>query len=156
MLKKVNFKLIIVQSAALLFLIHGIRSLYLAVNADFYLAITNGVSYDIVLPPSQTLEEVFLHHLYWIFGSFIFGILLIGLINWRSKTRIINTLLTFLIIFVLFPLGQFYDGFIPQLFNTFCYLFSDNMGTAFYTGGPILVLIAFTFLWLGITMHRKS
>ncbi len=156
MLKKLNLKLIFIESAFLFFLITGVKRLYIATQADIYHALMRNDYHAVESLTDQTMGEILANPYRLMLGSFIVGILLIAIINWKYKTSILNTILTFVIIFPMYPLGVFHNGFIARLFNTFCYLFSKNSATAFFIGGVIILFGAFSLLRTSIIINKDS
>jgi hypothetical protein len=156
MLKKIKIKLIFTQIAAILFLVSGIKRLYIATQADIYEAIINENFDKLNSITNLTIGEFFMRPIWWTLGTFITGILIIGLINWRYKVSILNSIITFIIGFSFFPLGIFNDGIISQLLNSLCYLFSEMMGIAFFIGGTIISFIALALLWKSINLNKEN
>ena len=156
MLKKLNSKLILIQSTFLFLLVTGMKRLYIASYSDVYEAIIAEDFDKLELLTDLSIGEFITNQVLWPFGFFLVGVLLIGLINWRYKASILNSSLTFIIVFPLFPLGLFSRGYVSSSFNSFCYLFAEKMETAFYIGGTVLTLIAVALLWLTVRLYRKS
>ncbi len=161
MIKKFYLSLILFETLALFFLINGIQRLYLASQGEKFNAIMNNDLDKYYSLTSIYASEFFVRRGYWTVGAFIFGILLIGIINWKSKINIINSILTFLIVFILFPTGVFVKGILNNYLNYFSGLFSENYSISFLISGAILSLIGLTILWKTTqnkrnTMHNNA
>ena len=154
MIKKLNGRLIITECFALFFLIYGVKTIHTATQSKVYEAIIAGESIEGLT--DLTLGEVLTHQVFWPLGAFFLGVLVLAVINRIYRTSILNTILIFVVVFSLFPLGIIFDGFLSQLFNSFCFLFSEKIGTAFYTGGIIITLISIGLFWRSITLNKRQ
>ena len=154
MIKRIKLKLIIIEIITLFFLISGIKRIQIATQSDVYEAVFSGNSIEPFT--DLTMGEFLTYQLLWPFGIFVAGVIIIGLMNWRYKTSVLNTVIVFIIVFSLFPLGIMHRGFIQRLFNSLGSIFSDNTGTAFYTSGIILTIIALVFMWVCVTLNKKN
>ena len=147
MLKKLNAKLILTESVFLSLFITGTYRLYIAYQAEFYKALSEEDYEKFYSLTDSTLGELLFKQLIFPIQTFLFGILIVGLVNWINKSSLFNLILTFLIVFSFFLLGFFKDGnIIPKTFNSFCFLFSKDIETAFFVGGEIITLIAVVLL----------
>ncbi len=159
MLKKIELKTLVFQITALFFLVNGLKRLYFAQYSEIYEAIIEEDFEYLRSVNDISYSEILLNQALWPFAGFLVGGLIIGFVNWRYKISILNSIIIFAIIFFLFPLGLFNDGFIQQAFNSFCYVFSEKMGKAFFVGGLSMILISFMFFTMSILQiknHRSS
>lgn len=107
MLKKLNAKLILIQCAFLVLFVTGMKRLYLASQSDVYEAIIEGDFEKLGLLTDLSLGDIFFNQVMWPFGFFLIGVLIMGIINRIYRVSIFNSILTFVIVFLLFPLGHF-------------------------------------------------
>ncbi|OAD90368.1 hypothetical protein A7A78_06465 [Aequorivita soesokkakensis] len=161
MIKKIHLSLILFETLALFFLINGIQRLYLASQREKFNAIMSDDLDKYYSLTSLKASDFFIVRGYWTFGAFILGILIIGIINWKNKINIINSILTFVIVLLLFPTGVFVKGILNNYLNYFSGLFSENYSISFLIGGSILSLIGLIILWRIThakenTMHNKE
>lgn len=156
MLKKINIRVVSYDTLALFFLINGIQRLFMASQGEKFIAIMNNDLEKYYSLTSIKASEFFILRGYWTYGAFIFGILLIGIINWKSKINIINSISTFIIVSFLFPTGVFLRGIINNYLNYFSGLFSENYSISFLMGGSILLLIGLLILWRITYSKRKT
>lgn len=153
---KLRPKLILIDVSFVFFLITGMKRLYLASQSEIYDAMIQEDSEKFKSLTDSTAGEVIFDVYYWTLAFLAIAVLIVGLINWRYKTAIVNSILTLIIAFLFFPLGLINGAFIPDLFNSFCYFFSDEMGMAFMIGGLILCGIALMLLSFSLDINRQT
>ena len=146
MLKKFKIQLLFIEIAFVLLFTTGLKRLYLSSQMDIYDAIIQQDDKKFESLTDLTFGEV-LHHQY-LYALLFWGIsvLIILFINWRSKTHFIYSILVFIISFSFFPLGLINGKYLPVLFNSFCFLFSDDGKVAYIIGGIIINITSFTIL----------
>jgi hypothetical protein len=144
------------ESAFLFLLVTGLKRLYIANQAEVFMAIATRNSDKLGSLTGSTYEEFLVVQQLWPAGFFVLGVLIIALVNWRYRLSILNSVLSYAVVFALFLSGFFSVGTIPQFFNSFCYWFSDDLKTAYHVGGSILTLAGFAFLGLSIMIERKA
>ncbi|WP_203296783.1 hypothetical protein [Luteirhabdus pelagi] len=156
MLKKINYKLILLECLALIFIINGIKRFYVAYHGNKVDALM-----DKDFEKFQSLTDVhpgqfFRYEAYWTFSSVIFGILLVGLINWKYKLGTINSLGVLLLTSGISATGFYMSGIINRYLNYFCAIFSEKYGMAFLIGGLIILLVGILILGKTIKMNKST
>ncbi|MFI1770278.1 hypothetical protein [Thalassobellus citreus] len=106
------------------------------------------------------IGDFFANQAYWIIASLLIGILIVGLINWKNKFGIINSIIVLFLTFGISATGIYSGGIINRYLNYFCGIFAEGYGMAFLIGGLIIALIGIMILWKTIkitksTVHNK-
>ena len=156
MIEKLKIKLILLESLSLIFIINGIRRLQIAYNGEKYEALINDDWKKFKSLTNETVGDLFAYGALWVVGIIIFGILVIGFINWKNKIKIINSVAVFVIIIGIAVTGSFMSGIINKYLNYFCGLFAKSYSISFLIGGIILSLVGITILWKAIDINKKS
>ncbi|MGS2763677.1 hypothetical protein [Sinomicrobium sp. M5D2P9] len=154
-IKKINLKIVLLEVLASTFLIHGIQRLYVASQGKEYDALVNMDFDKFETLTSQRVGDFFMSRFYWTLYAFIFLTLFIFLLNRKFNIHYINSILNFVIVFTLFPLGFFFHGFANNYLNYFCRLFGEKHGLSFFIGGTILCIIGFLILSMVIKQYQK-
>jgi len=153
-MKNLNLKAILFQWIGIIFFINGIQRLYLLFQYKKYFCLVESMRNPEnkcwkKLSSNESAVEFVTNFLFWFFYAFILGIIILSILNWRHKIHWINSLLVFILTFILFPLKFFREGFGNTFFNAFWGLFTDNStiencirGIIFTTIGIILSLIS--------------
>lgn len=81
------------------------------------------------------------------FIGFLIGIFIIGLINWKRKRHILNTVLTTILLFSLFPFGFFRNKYVSFCFRQLGNLFSEKFETKNLINGIIFTICGSLILW---------
>ncbi|MFD1015753.1 hypothetical protein [Winogradskyella rapida] len=156
MMKKFNIKLILLECLALIFIISGLKRLYIAYNGKQFDAL---MSEDWGKSDSLTyirIGEFFVNQAYWILSCLIIGILIVGLINWKYKFGIINSIIVLLITFGISLTGFYGTGIINRYLNYFCGLFAEGYEIAFLIGGLLIFFVGITILWKIIALNKNT
>lgn len=154
--KKLNIKLILIETAFVFFFVTALLRLYIANQTEIIDAILQKdfEQYDSLT--NLSLGELMTEQIFFPYKCFAIAVLIIGLINWRLKQAILNTVLVSVFSYLIFPLKLIHGGQIPQIINSFCYLFSNDRKYAFLIGGSVLGAVALFLLWLTIVVGRKK
>lgn len=155
MTKKFNLKLILLECFALIFIISGIDRLYVAYNGKQFDALMNEDWEKFENLTDVRIGQFFADQAYWTLASLIIGILAVGLVNWKYKFGIINSIIVLILTLGISATGIYSSGIINRYLNYFCGLFAKGYGMAFLIGGLIILLIGITILWITITMNKK-
>lgn len=155
MLKKLNPQFILIQCTFVFLFVTGLKRLYLSSQIEIFDAIVKGDFEKVETLTDLSIGEVAFNQHMWPLGFLGIAVLIIGLINWRYKTPIINSALVLIIVFSFFPLGLINGIYVPALFDSFCHLFSNDMETAYLIGGCILSGVSFAALWASIGLNGK-
>ena len=156
MKKQINIKLILLETFSLLFIINGIQRLYIASQGKIYDAVINEDWKKFESLTSESLGQFFANKAIWTIGIILVGILTIGIINWRKKIHIINSIILFLVIIGISLTGFFLSGITNQYLNYFCGIFAEKYGISFFIGGTILTIIGITILWKSINLNKNT
>ena len=163
--KKISVKLILCQWLALIFLINGIQRLHISSQYKKYDCLieyiknTKSDCWDKFQPSTETMEEFISTRYYWTFYAFIFCTTVIFFINWRTKIAIPNSIIVFILTFLLFPTGFFNKGIVNTFLNSFGGIFSDNFGVENFIGGITFTIIGGFICWRIVkeqTIHNKA
>ena len=158
MIKKFNIKLILLECFALFFIISGIDRLYIAFHGEkFEVLINEKWNWE----KFESITDInygqfFVNQIYWNIAVLIFGILVVGIINWKNKIGVINSILVLILTIGTSATGIYSTGIINRYLNNFCGLFADGFGIAFLIGGLILALIGITILWKTIKKNNNT
>ena len=109
-MRKIKIKLILIQILALMFLIAAVQRLYVSFQADKYEAIMASDWQKFESLTSLTVGGLFYEEILWGLVGLFLGTILIGYINWKNKAPLINTVLTFVTVLILFQIGFFSGG----------------------------------------------
>jgi hypothetical protein len=101
------------------------------------------------------IGQFFADQAYWTLASLIIGILAVGLVNWKYKFGIINSIVVLILTFGISATGIYSSGIINRYLNYFCGFFAKGYGMAFLIGGLIILLTGITMMWKTITMNKK-
>ncbi len=102
------------------------------------------------------IGQFFADQAYWTFASLIIGIIVVGLINWKNKFGIINSIVVLILTFGISATGIYSSGIINRYLNYFCGIFAEGYGMAFLIGGLIILLIGITILWKTIQLNKST
>jgi len=156
MIQKFNLKLILLECFALIFIISGIDRFYVAYNGKEFDALMNEDWEKYELLTDISGGQFFANQAYWTIVSLLIGILMVGLINWKNKFGIINSIVVLILTFGISATGIYSDGIINRYLNYFCGLFAEGYGMAFLIGGLIIALIGIAILWKTIKMNKNT
>ncbi|MHB0756862.1 hypothetical protein [Polaribacter sp. M15] len=156
MTKQINIKLIILESISMIFLVNGIQRLYVASQGQKYDALMSQNWEKFESLTSESVGQFFANRAFWTLGIILVGILIIGIINWKNKIGIINTMLLFLIVIGIAMNGFFLTGITHQYLNYFCGIFAESWGISFLIGGIIITLIGILILWKTINLNKNT
>lgn len=155
MIKQISIKLILLESFALIFIINGLQRLYIASQGQKYDAVMSENWEKFESLTSESIGQFFVNRAYWTFGIILVGILAIGIINWKNKIRIINSIILLVIVLGISMTGFFLSGITNQYLNYFCGIFAESYGLSFFIGGTILTIIGITILWKSINLNKN-
>jgi hypothetical protein len=149
---KINFKIILVQFIGCIFLIQGIQNLYFATQTEkFYCYIEYFKN-----PKCQCYQRLglngivgeFMSDVYlWFFYGFVIGIILIIIINWKKNRHPLNSILLFVLLFILFPIRFFRNEYVSLMFRQIGELFTPDFKVQNIIGGITYTLIGSLILW---------
>ncbi|WP_298900011.1 hypothetical protein [uncultured Psychroserpens sp.] len=156
MIKEFNLKLILLESFALIFIISGIDRLYVAYNGRQFDALMNEDLEKFESLTDVRIGQFFADQVYWTLASLIIGILTVGLINWKNKFGIINSIVVLILTIGISATGIYSSGIINRYLNYFCGIFAEGYGMAFLIGGLIILSIGIVILWKIIKMNKST
>jgi len=156
MIQKFNLKLILLECFALIFIISGIDRFYVAYKGNQFDALMSEDWEKFESLTDVRVGEFFANQAYWTIASLIIGILIVGLINWKNKFGIINSIVVLILTFGISATGIYSDGIINGYLNYFCGIFAEGYGMAFLIGGLIIALIGIMILWKTIKMNKST
>ena len=90
------------------------------------------------------------------FWALIIYALIVLLIKWKIKQQLTDTVFSFILVFLLFPIGFFNIRFITSLFNSIGGVFTNDIGFSFLISGLTLTLIGLAILSVEIKIGIKT
>lgn len=154
MFEKLNFKLVAIDIAFVFLFTTGLKRLYVSSQAEFFqLSLDNDIE-GLTAKYGSTISDLFFQLYFWPLGYMGIALLIISVINWRFKVPFINLILVFIFSLSFFPLGIINGDYIPSLFNSFCYVFSNELKTSFLIGG--ILITGASLILLGLNIKNKS
>ncbi|GAA0744672.1 hypothetical protein GCM10009431_19030 [Gaetbulibacter jejuensis] len=131
------------------------KRLYVAYNGKLFDALLNEDWEKFESLTDLTGPQFLVNEIYWTLICLIIGIMVVGLINWKYKFGIINSILVLILTFGISATGIYSSGIINRYLNYFCGLFAEGYGMAFLIGGLIILFVGITILWKTIIMNKK-
>ncbi|RYJ36720.1 hypothetical protein NU08_4239 [Flavobacterium anhuiense] len=158
-MEKIKIKVILIQLSGLVFFIYGIYQFKIFSVFEKFNCAFQSLSYQSSIPTCWTknygdTEEIFnfiSSVMLWKFYGLIIGIVLIGLINWKNKISILNTILGAIFTYIVFYF--LFEPFLSIRFNDFGLLFSNNFKTRYLIGGITFTFIGITILFLSVNIN---
>lgn len=153
-----NFKKIILESVGLIFIGFGIEKLYLASQSEKYLAIWTGDFNKFEVLTSENIGWFFMQSYLWRFGGIATGFLIIALLKLWKKNRkgLVNSLIAFLIVFSLIPIGFFSSGFSNLIINFIGGILTENLMIKFIINGLLWNAIGIGIIWFALKNTSKN
>lgn len=155
-MRKLNFILILFQWFGLFFLINGILRLFYSFYAEQILYLLKVKEKSNSWKTLNILNDFLYYQVYWAFGTFILGVTVIAFLNWKNKNHFLNSIVLFLLVFVIFPSGIIFRGLISNYLNYFGGLFSKDYIYSFIIGGMIFSLIGGLLIWKSFSFGRGT
>lgn len=149
---KINFKIILVQFIGCIFLIQGIQNLYFATQTEKY----NCYVEYLKNPKCECFQKLrlngfggeFMSEVYlWFFYGFVIGIIISFIINWKKNRHPLNSVLLFVILFLLFPIHFFRNEYVSLIFRQFGEIITQDFGVQNIIGGITYTIIGSSILW---------
>ena len=156
MKESLNLKLILLECFALFFIISGINRLYVAYNGEQFDALMSKNWEKFELLTDLPIGDFLTDQAYWTLVGLIIGILIVGIINWKNKFRLINSIVVLILTFGISFTGIYSSGIINRYLNYFCGIFAEGYGIAFLIGGMIIFLIGASILWKTISIYKNT
>jgi hypothetical protein len=152
-----KFKNIVVEFFGIILLVFGIEKLRVAMRSEEYLAIINNDMEKYESLTSQTFGELLADNILWSIGAFIIGfiIIIISKILNRKNKGLLNSLIAFILVLSLFPLGFFNAEFTNAIVNFVGGIMTDNFKYKFLINGILWTLIGTGIIWLAIKLDKK-
>ncbi|MEP0212213.1 MAG: hypothetical protein ABJD66_03290 [Cellulophaga sp.] len=150
MKKSINlsWKTVIIESLGLILLISGVKRFYFSTQP-----ILNQETDKLT---SESIVYFLMESALWGIGTLIFAGLIIGILKWKLKQSIIDSVLAIIFVFALFPFGFFNGGLFNSIFNSIGGLFTDIKTSSALISGIILTVIGFSLLWRSIKSKIKQ
>ena len=154
MIKKFNIKLILLECLALFLIINGIDRLYVAFNGEKFdaLRIEDWGKFESLT--DGRIGQFFANQVYWTLVALIIGIFAVGLINWKNKFGIMNSIVVSILTLGISRTGIYSSGVVNKYMNYFCGIFAKDYGMAFLIGGLILLLVGILILSKTISLNK--
>ncbi|PBJ13759.1 hypothetical protein [Flavobacterium sp. ACN6] len=155
-MKKLNFKVIIMQVLGLILLIHGILQLRFYTVAEKFICAVNHFQdkssecWNRLFPAKEDIFNFWPSIYIWIFLGFLSGIILVSFLNWKNKLSPLNTILAAIVMYIIMRFKFFRKGILSRLFDSFLSVFSDDFKLQFIIGGVLSALIGILILWLSV------
>jgi hypothetical protein len=152
---RLNWKIIVAESIGIIFLIHGVSRLHKSYYSDIWKAFLESDSEKIKNITEISLGDFLIESIMFGFWVLIASVLILLLVKWKIKLPLIDTILSLILVFLLFPMGFFNIDFITGLFNSIGAIFTNDIGFSFLISGLILTLIGLTVLWKGMKINKN-
>ena len=151
----INFKNIALESVGLIFIGFGVEKLYIASQSEKYLAISSGDFDKFEVLASENIGWFFMQPYLWRFGGIAAGFIIIGLIKlWRKNSKeLINSLLAFLIVFSLIPIGFFSSSFCNSATNFVGDFLTEKLTLKFVINGLMWSVLGIVIIWFTPKKH---
>ncbi|WP_138434405.1 hypothetical protein [Winogradskyella algicola] len=156
MTKNFNLKLILLECLALIFIVSGIKRFYVAYNGKEFDALLNKDWGKFDSLTNLSGPEFLVNQIYWTIISLIIGILIIGILNWKYKFGIINSIIVLILTFAISATGIYSSSIMNRYLNYFCGFFAEGYGIAFLIGGLIILSVGIIILWKTVTLNKKN
>ena len=158
-MKNLNIKAILFQWIGIIFFINGIQRLYLLFQDEKYSCLIESLKNPKnncwkTLSLNERVGDVISNFLLWFFYAFLFGIIILSILNWRNKIHWINSLFVLILTFILFPLKFFREGFGNNFFNSFWGEFTHNITYENCIRGIIFTFVG--IILFAISLNRKQ
>ena len=146
LLLKLNPRLFLLETIAFIFIVQGSRCLNISYHAEQWEAILQNDSqkFNNISAISQFLFQGAMWSIYTLLCLAVLMIL-VKLLTKRSSA---NTLMSFLLVFILFPTRLMNE--LSPVYNSVGYFFSDDLKTAFLTGGILMTTMGAILAWTTI------
>lgn len=153
-MKKLNFKIILIQFIGIIFLINGLLQLrfYTATEKIIYIrkhfksSQTRG--YDPLFPAETDIFDFWSSIYVWIFLGMLLGICMISYINWKNKLSALNNIIIALCLYIVLRLKFFRRGILSDVFHPFTVTLSDDLAIQFFIEGIIFTFIGSVILYV--------
>jgi hypothetical protein len=152
---RLNWKIIVAESIGIIFLIHGVSRLHKSYYSDIWKAFLESDSEKLKNITEISLGDFLIESIMFGFWVQIASVLILLLVKWKIKRPLIDTILSLILVFLLFPMGFFNIDFITGLFNSIGAIFTNDIGFSFLISGLILTLIGLTVLWKGMKINKN-
>lgn len=152
---RLNWKIIVAESIGIIFLIHGVSRLHKSYYSDIWKAFLESDSEKLKNITEISLGDFLIESIMFGFWVLIASVLILLLVKWKIKLPLIDTILSLILVFLLFPMGFFNIDFITGLFNSIGAIFTNDIGFSFLISGLILTLIGLTVLWKGMKINKN-
>lgn len=150
MFKKLNLKHVAVDIAIVFLFTTGLKRLFISSHAEIFQYALDKDIEGLTANYGSTISEFPFQLYFWPLGYMGIALLTISIINWRFKVPFINLILVLVFSLSFFPLGIINGDYIPSLFNSFCFIFSNELKSSFLIGGILITGASLVLLWLNI------
>ena len=140
---KLNWIIIVIESIGLVFLIHGSKRLHTSYYSDIWIALLNLDSEKLERFEMKNTGQFLFDSQLFEFWIFLVWVLLLLCFKRKIKLPIADTILTILLVFLLFPIGFFNIDFVTRLFNSIGAIFTNDIGFYFLISGIVLTFIGY-------------
>ena len=137
-------------------MIHGVKRLYISYNSDLLNALVELDAKKLENFSNMDVSQFFLNSQMIGFWALIIYALIVLLIKWKIKQQLTDTVFSFILVFLLFPIGFFNIRFITSLFNSIGGVFTNDIGFSFLISGLTLTLIGLAILSVEIKIGIKT
>ena len=152
---KLNWEIIVAESIGIIFLIHGSKRLHTSYYSDIWKALLELDSEKMENFKTKSIGQFLYDSLSFGFWIFLVWVLLLLVFKWKIKLPLADTILTLILVFLLFPIGFFNIDLVTRLFNSIGAIFTNDIGFSFLISGLILTLIGLGILWKGTKINRN-
>ena len=156
MIRKINWKIILLQVIGVFLLSKGVERIYLVSIIDIYEAVMLGDFDRVDELTDIPLGELIIYEVVWKLVGIGVGTLLVILRNWLSKISFWNSSIVIVLTLVLFWSEQYLFNWINWIVNSIGYLFTEDMKLATFINGCYLILAGVILIFLKDFKKQKS
>ena len=107
---------------------------------------------------TETISSFTMQSTFWGFGACVLGFVIIGLIKFwkKNKKGLLSSLIGFLLVFLLFPLGFFGAGFSNSIINFVGGIITDDFKIKFLINGLLWSLMGIGIIWFALKKENTT
>lgn len=153
---KLNLKNILIESFGIILLVFGIEKWRVSMLDEEYLALFAGDMDKFNSLSSETIGSFMADNVMWGVGAYVTGFVIIGILKILNKDikGLLDSLVAFIILFSLFPLGFFGAAFTNSIINFVGGIITENFKIKFMINGLLWTLIGIGIIWFALKKKK--
>ncbi len=157
---KRSIKNIVIESIGLILIVFGIEKLRIAMRSEIHLAILSNDMNKFESLTSDTIGDIVIDYTLWGLWALLIGFISIGLCKFLKKNKIglLESLISIVLVFCLFPLGFFRSGIANSIINFVGGIITENFKIKSIINGILWTIIGISTIWFTLknTTHNKA